>query len=140
MSASKTVLVADDSENDFFLLHTAFKIAGLPHLLIPVSNGQVVLAYLKGEDPFSDRANWPFPDILILDVKMPSLDGFDVLRFLREHPGLKAPAAIVLSGSILEDDQRQAASLGAAAYYKKPVGRSEFVALAKEIDQRWLAQ
>src|SRR6267154_114381 len=116
MSASKIVLVADDSENDFFLLQTAFKFAGLPHLLIPVSNGQMVVAYLQGEKPFSDRTIWPLPDILILDVKMPILGGFDVLRFLRQHPDLKAPAAVMLSGSILKDDQRQAASLGAAAY------------------------
>ncbi len=134
MPALKTILVADDSEDDFVLLRSAFQLAGFSHKLIRVTDGEEVLELLQAEI----LAGNP-PDLLILDGKMPKLDGFDVLRMLSECPNLRPRSVIMLSGSVLPEDQNRAAALGAAAYFSKPDHAPLYVALAREIDQRWLS-
>jgi len=130
--------VADDSRNDFILLQAAFAAAGLNHDLRLVRDGDEVIAYLKGESPFSDRTNCPLPDLLILDVQMPKSGAFDVLRFLAGSPKHCVPA-VVLSGSIDPRLIQKALELGALECFDKPMCQDELVSIVRTIHHRWLA-
>jgi CheY-like chemotaxis protein len=130
----KTILVAEECDNDFVLLSSAFQLAGLNHHLFRAIDGVHALTRLQA---CSDAG--ACPDLLILDAKMPKLDGFDVLTTLRERPELRPGSAIMLSGSISPADRDRAVSLGAHAFLGKPQNLNEYIALAGEIDERWLS-
>jgi len=89
MRKIETILVAEDDTADAFFLERAFSKVGIPTALHFVRDGQEVLDYLLGEGQFSDRNAHPGPDLLLLDLKMPRLDGFQVLDVIRERPGIK---------------------------------------------------
>lgn len=138
----RVVLIAEDSDNDFLLLRKAFQVARLgQHQLIHVCSGDAAITYLKGVSPFDDRQRWPFPDLLLLDGKMPGASGFDVLRFLAEHQ-LETQSqlpAVVLSGSQAPGDLYKALELGAAEFILKPCGMNELLLMVQTIHYRWLA-
>jgi DNA-binding response OmpR family regulator len=137
MAEQKSVLVADDSHNDFLVFQLACRKAGWPHKLFRVHDGEEALAYLKGDPPFADRELWPFPDIVVLDAKMPKMNGFELLMSLRERADILVPI-VMLSGSIVSEDKSRALRLGAADYLTKPAETSEMVALVQSLEQRWL--
>jgi len=137
MSNSKNILVAEDSEADFFLLERAFKIAKLPHRLARVRDGSQAIKYLKGDAPFQNRTMSPPPDLLIVDDKMPQISGMQVLTFLREQ-GNHLPV-VMLSGSGSPGDIEAALSLGAVEYLQKPDSAPELVLLVQTIHHRWLS-
>src|SRR5262252_9314604 len=97
----RTILVAEDDENDAFIFQCAFTDAKLHHCMRFVHDGQEAIHYLQGTPPFNNRHQFPMPDLLLLDLKMPRVDGFDVLQWLKLS-GLDAPPVIVLSGSDLD--------------------------------------
>lgn len=130
------ILIADDSDEDVFLVKTAFRTAGLDYRLTHVRDGEQTLTYLKGNDPFSDRITFPFPDLLMLDLKMPNLNGFDVLDALRNQPELRVPV-LIYSASGAQNDMQTALGLGAIEYCIKPLSLSATVELIKRLDQRW---
>lgn len=138
MSAKATILLAEDDENDAFLLRLAFEKAKLEHSLVHMLDGQDVVDYLSGKSARGDTACPPKPDLLILDIKMPRLTGFEVLRWLRTQPQLDFPV-VILSSSERADDKAQAADLGAVAYHVKPGDHGQLVELAREIDKHWLS-
>ena len=84
----KNILLVDDSENDALLLQRQLQTAGLANPVIWVSSGRKAMAYLKGEPPYEDRLKHPMPSVLILDVKMPDMDGFAILRWISTQPQL----------------------------------------------------
>jgi CheY-like chemotaxis protein len=130
---TKHILVAEDSQDDFFLLRIAFEKAALPSALHHVENGEQAIQYLTGQAPFSDRTAHPFPQLLILDLKMPLTNGFEVLKFLSAHPDIKIPVVLVLSGSAIPEHKNKAIELGAAAYFPKPLELGDYKELAKTI-------
>jgi CheY-like chemotaxis protein len=138
MTTGKIVLVADDSEDDFLLLRTAFTKAGLPHRLFHVGDGNHAIMYLEGIAPFSDRHRFPFPHLVILDIQMPNGNGFEVLSILRERPLIQAPVVMFSSSSIARD-VRLAAELGAIHFFTKPISVGEMMELARTVDARWLS-
>src|SRR2546430_4620434 len=138
MNGQKCILVAEDSEDDLFLLRRSFENAGLSPKLEHAWNGEVALDYLAGVPPFSDRDQHPFPDLLLLDIKMPRADGFDVLRQLQSHHEWKTLPVVVFSSTILESDKEKAMSLGASEVVTKPLGMDEYRELVAGLRQRWL--
>src|SRR5215467_6085604 len=92
-----TVLIAEDDDIEAFFLRRAFHVAELPHVIRFVRDGQETIDYLQGHAPYDDRRKFPYPDLLLLDLKMPRLDGFDVLRWM-QRSGLDRPPVIVLTG------------------------------------------
>lgn len=138
MSNSKVILVADDDENDVFFLRRAFAKSGLLHTVIHVSDGDKALEYVLGEGVYADRQSNPFPDLLLLDLKMPKTDGFDVLVTLRSLPQLDLPI-VVFSTSGLLVDMQMAKKLGALDYIPKPVDQDEMIKVALTLHERWLA-
>src|SRR2546421_5940528 len=108
MPIRKTILVAEDDPYDAFLLKRAFIKAGIDVHMDFVEDGEETIHYLKGENGFSDRTLHPFPVLLLLDLKMPKMDGFDVLRWLKEQTGLKRLLVTVLSSSDHPEDINRA--------------------------------
>jgi CheY-like chemotaxis protein len=135
---SKRVLVAEDDPSDVFLLQRAFSAAQIPATLHFVRDGQEAIDYLQGEAGFSDRSNHPLPDLMLLDLKMPKLNGFDVLSWVRTKPGLRRLLVTVLTSSDQPVDINRAYDLGANSYLLKPHGSSDLIELVKRLQRYWL--
>jgi CheY-like chemotaxis protein len=134
----KRVLVAEDDPSDVFLLQRAFDAAQIPATLHFVRDGQEAIDYLEGESAFADRSTYPLPDLMLLDLKMPRLNGFDVLSWLRQKPGLKRLLVTVLTSSDQPKDINRAYDLGANSYLLKPHGTTELADLVKRVEKYWL--
>src|SRR5260370_26086779 len=120
MKAIKCILVAEDEEDDVYFLRRAFERTGCGHKLVHERDGQVAIEYLLGEAPFSDRSQHPLPDLLLLDLKMPKMDGFEVLAAIRSQAALQELPVVILSSSALAADIATASKLGASDYIVKP--------------------
>ena len=138
MDSSLSVLVAEDNEDDAFLLQRAFKECGLARPVHIVQDGADAIKYLHGDPPFDDRSRHPFPDMLILDLKMPRVSGFDVLQWLNEHPDYRVIPAIVWSASADRRDVKHAFCLGAHAYLCKPGSYDAFLQLSRCLLAFWV--
>jgi len=114
------ILVVEDLQTDVTLLQMALKRCGITRRVNVVSDGLEATKYLQGADQYVDRARFPFPDILFTDLKMPRMDGFELLAWLKAHPKCAVIPVIVLTASGIDDDIRRAYQLGANAYLVKP--------------------
>lgn len=135
MSGHATILLAEDEPNDAFFVQWGFEKAGCGHRISHVHDGQEALDYLNGLPPYCDRSQYPLPDLLILDLKMPRLGGFDVLEWLKSHPEHKSLPVVVFSSSDHERDVEKARLLGAREYRIKPNEIEKFVQLAQDLDR-----
>jgi CheY-like chemotaxis protein len=121
MSTTKPViLLAEDDENDVFFMKRALQKASVDFPLHVVKDGQEALDYLSGAGKFSDRHQHPLPALILLDLKMPFLNGFDVLAWINTQPSLKSIPVVVLTSSSEERDRQKAAQFGAKSYFVKP--------------------
>jgi len=121
MSTNKPViLLAEDDENDVFFMRRSLQKAALDLPLQVVTNGQEAIDYLGGVGKFNDRDRYPLPSVILLDLKMPFLNGFEVLAWIRAQCSLKSIPVIILTSSAEERDRQKAAQLGAKAYFVKP--------------------
>src|SRR6266550_7491014 len=130
MTNDGPILVADDDADEVVLLRLAFLKAGLSNPLHSVADGQECIEYLQGEGRFADRVQFPFPLLLLLDLKMPRLNGIQVLTWLRAQPQLKQLPVIVLTGSTFDSDITRAYAAGANSFLPKlldPAGLAEQV-------------
>jgi CheY-like chemotaxis protein len=138
-SSGATVLHVDDDPNDTALLEAARCKAEVQFRLENVCDGEQAMAYLNGMEPYANRINHPFPTLVLLDLKMPRATGFEILKWIRNHANCKSLSVVVLSGSELQEDIRQAYSMGANSYLVKPLGFEALVKLVKNIAEVWLA-
>lgn len=119
------ILMADDSEEDRFFVQRALDSSGFGTFFFGVKDGQEAIDYLRAIGPFADRKAHPFPNVLLLDLKMPRLGGFDVLKWLGAHPECKVIPTIIFSSSAMESDVHQSYVLGANAFIVKPTSPGE---------------
>lgn len=138
MNSNAPILLAEDDENDVFLFRRAFDRSGLTNPLIAVKDGQQAVDYLTGTGSYADRSSHPLPGLLLLDLKMPRMSGFDVLAWLSLQPSLKGLAVVVLSSSAQESDIQKARQLGADEYQVKPSQYEQLVAMIRNLHDRWL--
>ncbi len=139
MDARPVVLIADDDANDTFFLRRAFEKAGLSPELFEVPDGEKAINYLSGTDEFADRAKFPFPSLLLLDLKMPKISGFEVLQWLSGQPApVRKLNIVVLSSSGLQSDMQKARALGAQDYRVKPGDIDELISIVKDVADQWL--
>jgi CheY-like chemotaxis protein len=115
------ILIAEDEDDEAFLLQRAFKKAAITNPIRRVNNGEQAIEYLAGTGSFADRVQYPLPILVLLDLNMPKKSGFEVLEWIRAQPLLKALAVDILSGSSREEDIEKALKLGANLYLKKPI-------------------
>jgi CheY-like chemotaxis protein len=131
--AAFRVLLVDDSEDDRLFLRMALN--DNPRLAVvgEARDGEEAISYLRGGGEFADREKFPFPDVMLLDLKMPRKTGYDVLAWLRTQ-SFNDLVVIVISGSFLPDDISRSLALGAAAYHRKAMIKEEREVLFVEIE------
>ena len=132
------VLHVDDVQDDRFLFQHAAKQAGLALPLLSLESGERALAYMAGEGEYANRNEFPLPCIILLDVKMPGLGGFDVLQRIRQQPQFKDIVIIMFSGSQHDGDIEKAAALGANSFVTKPADCRALTKLVGAIQDYWL--
>ena len=133
----KHILMAEDDANDVLLIQRAFRKAGLGYNLMVVNDGQQAIDYLAGQGDYGRRGEFPFPFLVLLDLKMPGVDGFDVLRWVRSEPSLKRLLVVVLTSSASQVDVDRAYELGANSYMVKPVQFEDLVSLIQRFEIYW---
>lgn len=133
-----TILLVEDERNDVFLLQHAFDTATITNPLQVVEDGRQAIDYLAGSGKYADRAQYPLPCLLLLDLKLPIKSGLDVLRWLQQQPQLRMLIVVVLSSSRNGSDVDAAYQLGARSYLVKPLTMGARLELAKAIKQYWL--
>jgi CheY-like chemotaxis protein len=114
------VLLAEDNDDDVFILRRAVKQAGVNNPLHVVVDGQETLDYLSGAGKFADRAAYPLPHVLLLDLKLPLRPGLEILAWIRGQPALRSLTVVVLTSSAEQRDLKGARELGARFYLVKP--------------------
>ena len=138
MNESGHILVAEDDLTDAYFFQRAFNRAGIPVALHFVRDGQEVIDYLQGTGPFADRTAYPLPQLVLLDLNMPRLNGFDVLEWVREQPGFRNLQVVIFSSSDEAKDINRAYGLGANWYLVKPHSMDELTALVGRFKKFWL--
>ncbi len=138
MSTSDTILLAEDNQDDVLLVRRAFQRCGFVNPIEVVPNGVEAIKYLKGQGDYGNREMYPIPSVLLLDLKMPILSGFDVLKWVRSHPEWKVLPVIVLTTSFYGPDIDKAYDLGANSFLTKSVDLDEFIGTIRQLGQFWL--
>ena len=131
------VLMAEDDEHDIIATKRAWKKHHIANPLYIVNNGEECLAFLKGKGKYNDSNAFPKPGVLLLDIKMPKMDGLTVLKHIREDENLRRLPVVILTTSKAEEDRLKGYDLGANAYIVKPVGFENFSAAVKTISLFW---
>lgn len=135
---SKVILLAEDDLNDAEQTKSALRRAGVLNRVAHVADGDEAIAYLKGEGKFSDRERFPSPAILLLDLKMPRVDGFRVLSWLNFYASDEKPLVIVLSGHVeVHYIQRAYDEFGAHSFLLKPLLETDIQNLVKIHNRYW---
>src|SRR6185436_1504406 len=113
MPETRLILLAEDDDNDVFLIRSAFDKAGIVTPIHVVRDGDEAIAYLKGVGKYAQRAEYPLPSLLLLDLKMPRKNGFEVLEWIGGELTLQTLRVIVLTGSTDRHDVDKAYEMGA---------------------------
>lgn len=136
--SNKTLLLIEDNPSDEKLTRRAFAKSGLGFDIAVVRDGAEALEYLFGTARYLELAGGPVPDLVLLDLKLPRVDGFEVLRRVRREERTRLMPVVILTASREDQDVRQSYELGANAYVRKPVDFLEFAEAARVIGSFWL--
>jgi len=136
--AGPVILVAEDREDDVLLIQKALAAVKMPHQVHVVCDGEEAIAYLDGEGRFANREEYPPPDLLLLDLKLPRKDGFEVLQWIRQQSDLQLLRVVVLTSSDDIRDVNEAYQLGANSFLGKPPDLEDFIQLGEFITEYWL--
>jgi CheY-like chemotaxis protein len=130
----KTVLYIDDSADDLFLFQRACQCAKVSFDLRVADAGPTAVRYLSGVGEFADREANPLPEIILLDIKMPEMDGFEVLNWIRAHPDVSQTMVALYSSSTVDKDVLRGFLSGTTFYIPKPHATTTLAELARAID------
>jgi CheY-like chemotaxis protein len=133
-----TILLVEDNDEDILLMKRAFRNARIANPLNVVKDGEQAIQYLSGERAYADRTLYPIPFLVLLDLRLPKLSGFEVLEWIREQPELEDVTIVVLTGSDHVPDVTKAHEMGANSYLVKPGTFRELVEMVQRINGRWL--
>ena len=132
-----TVLIGEDDLDAILLLQAALACIDCEHTVKIVRDGQEALDYLGGKGKHEDRQAFPFPDVLLIDLKMPIVSGLEVLWWLFKHPECNVLPTIVFSTSNNPSDIKRAYDLGASAYFVKPLQFDELTDILESTFKFW---
>lgn len=135
---NKVVLLVEDNPDDEELTRLAFQECRLANKLIVVRDGQEALDYLFATGKYADRDISEMPQVILLDLKLPKVDGLDVLQIVRADERTKLLPVVVLTSSKEEQDLIDSYSLGASSYIQKPVDYLQFVEAVRQLGLYWL--
>ena len=130
------ILMADDDPDDVMFTREALEETSMNSDFYSVSDGAELLDYLRHEGRYAS-APAPRPDLMLLDINMPRMNGLDALNVIKEDPSLKSIPIIVLTTSSADEDVSRTYDLGAASFVQKPVGFNEMVRAMTSINQYW---
>jgi len=135
--SSYTILLVEDDENDATLLRMAFEKNNILNPIQWVKDGLEAVDYLNGAGIYADRARYPFPEVLLLDLKMPRMTGLELLDWIGKHPDFKIIPTIIMTSSKQELDVEKAYQLGANTYMTKPCSFDELAKMVKLTHEYW---
>lgn len=138
MNPTKTILIVEDSDDDFIATERAFKKAGLANPIQRCTNGDQALDYLYRRGEFTDPEKSPRPGIILLDLNLPGTDGREVLRIIKSEHLLHKIPVIVLTTSDANQDIERCYEAGANSYVKKPVNLQGFVQAISRLHEYWI--
>jgi len=133
------VLLVEDDADDAKLITRALKKTTLPARVEVARSGGEAVAYICGAPPFDNRARFPLPVLVILDLKMPGVDGYEVLKMIRAGRALHDVPVVVLTAVRDAFSVSRTYELGASVYFVKPAAGRGFAEVVREIENYWLA-
>jgi CheY-like chemotaxis protein len=133
VTAAGVVLLVEDDETDVLFLTRAFEKIGMDRRIEVAGSGRAAMEYLAGRPPYADRARFPRPTHVILDLKLPETPGLAVLEWIRSEPNVRDLEVAVLTSSQQESDIRLVRSLGVTLYLVKPMGFAALVEVARQL-------
>ena len=137
LEPTDTILIAEDDENDVLLLRRAFEKIGYTGRFRIVSDGEEALDYLQAKGKFADREKFPFPTLILTDLKMPKRNGFEILEWLGDHPECSVIPTIVFTSSPTDADVKKAYALGANSYFVKPPNFEDLQCVVRDLCNYW---
>ena len=137
-AAEKNILLVEDNEDDAYLMTRALSPAEIDSPVHVVTDGEQAVNYLRGSGRFADRTEFPLPGLVLLDLKLPRVSGFEVLEWIQKEPSLPELVVVVLSSSGETRDVNMAYRFGARSYLVKPPRAASFVDLARGLKLYWL--
>jgi two-component system response regulator len=138
IGSNKAILLVEDNPDDQVLLKRAMKKNHLANEIVVANDGVEALDYLFGTGAFESRDTSLQPELVLLDLKLPKMDGHDVLRAMRADPRTKYIPVVVLTSSVEEADMIRSYDLGANSFVQKPIDFEEFVEAAAKLGLYWL--
>jgi PAS domain S-box-containing protein len=134
----ETVLYVEDEESDAMFMKMAFAGKGMESGLRVVGDGRTAIEYLSGAGKYADRKEYPLPSMVLLDLNLPQLPGFEVLKWMRNHRDFARTPVVVFSSSTREDDRARALELGANEFVAKPNSGLKFGEVVDGLRERWM--
>lgn len=138
MTNSKTILLVEDNPDDIALTQRAFRKSNVLNRLVVVQDGVEALDYLFATGQWEGRPREAMPTLILLDLKLPRIDGLEVLRRLRSDPRTRLIPVVILTSSVEEQDVIRSYNLGCNSYIHKPVDFIQFVEAAQQLGMYWL--
>lgn len=135
---SGTILLVEDNPSDIELTERALEINRIANPLVVVEDGQAAVDYLFGTGAFADRDTREQPALTLLDLKLPKLDGIEVLRRLRADPRTRRLPVVILTSSKEQEDLAAGYDLGVNSYIRKPVDFAQFTEAIRQLGLYWL--
>ena len=136
--SERIILLVEDNPNDEALTLRALKKSNILNPVIVARDGAEALDYLFARGAYQDRKPAGNPEVVLLDLKLPKLDGLEVLRQIRAAERTKLLPVVVLTSSVEEQDLLRGYALGANSYVRKPVDFTQFVDAVKQLGLYWL--
>jgi CheY-like chemotaxis protein len=130
-----SILLVEDDENDVLLIKRVFEQASPDWAMLRVAGGVQAMAYLNGDPPYNDRTRYPLPTMVLLDIRMPGTDGFEVLRWIRHHREFGNLPVVMLTASNAIADATQAYHLGATSFFVKPFDFTDAKELSRTLQK-----
>jgi CheY-like chemotaxis protein len=130
-----TILLVEDNDEDAFLLRRALRLEKVDCALQVVEDGQEAIEYLGGSGKYADRAQYAFPQLVLLDLKLPYVHGFEVLAWVATQPACKDLRIIILTSSGEERDRDKAEQFGIKWYFTKPPSKELMATVVKNLQE-----
>lgn len=134
----RVILLVEDNQMDIDLTLDAFRAGGTHTSVQVVTTGEAAMDYLRGSGPYADRNCYPFPDVILLDLKLPGISGHDVLEWTKSEPDLRRIPVIILTSSADLSDREKGYDLGANSYLVKPIEFKNFLHVVQTFQEYWL--
>jgi two-component system response regulator len=134
----KTILLAEDSQDDELFFRRVLRDAGVQNRVVAVRDGREAIEYLEGQMQYADRQQFPLPDLIFVDLKMPRVEGWAVLAYLKREPRFNKLIVVVLTDLKNPKELQQIYAMGARSFLNKPFTLADLQALIREFPDCWV--